>query len=256
MGPGVENYYHTKMQRLSGASQRRRLRVNGVDRGWVVSRPGAQLAPNDYAAAQWVLAQSYFILPLLTQKLNAWQNANPVAPEIRRLLHVYFKVPLAAANHLARAALNQIGGRLMQVWAGIQSDPELQIVDSSMRGHVHGYVNHHFFEKSNEPMSGRIHLNFQAIRPNDPDTFRFFIHEASHKFAHTADHNGGCYFIATNLYELWEGLLNLNPNIAVPWGPTTAALTEQQAVTHADSYGCFAENYRTLRRIQPRAPWI
>ena len=257
---GPENYYHTRMQRLSGRSQRQRLPVAGVNRGWVVSRPGAALTPNDYAAAQWVLAQAYFILPLLVQKLNFWQNLIPVPRPVRELLHVYFKLSLDGnnrfANDNARNLIHEIGGRFMQIWAGIQADTELQIVDTRMRGTVNGYVNCHWFEDAGLPMRGRIHMNFQTIRPNDANTFRFFIHEASHKFARTEDHNGGCYFIAANLYELWQGLLNADPNNPVPWGPSTQALTAQQAPTHADSYGCFAENFRTLRIIEPRAPWI
>ena len=257
------DYYHTGLQHLRGASQRQRLPVNGAGRGWVVSRPGAQLRPQEYAAAQWVLSQTYYVLPQLIANLNLWQNANPVDPAVRRLLHVYFKLPMPAnnpptfiENTAARNLLNAIGQGMTQIWAGIQGDPELQIVDAAVRGTVNGYVNPRLFENANVPMQGRIHLNFQVIRPNDASTFRFFIHEASHKFAHTADHNGGCYFIATNLVEAWEPMLALNPLAPVPWGPSTAALTAQQAITHADSYGCFAENYRTLRRVQPRAPWI
>ncbi|MBT9331824.1 hypothetical protein [Paracidobacterium acidisoli] len=257
MGGAVQNYFHTKTQHLKGASQRQRLQTGGgANVGWVVTRPGAQLAANDHAAAQWVLDETYQILPILIQRLNLWQNQNPVPPDVERLVHVYFKIADNLTNVELRAVLNQIGQRYMQIWAGIQADQELQIVDTSLRGTVSGYINPHFFEDANQPMKGRIHLNFQRMAVNDADTFRFFIHEASHKFARTADHNGGCYFIGTALFEAWEAHRAVIPAHPVPWGPSTAALTAQQAITHADSYGCFAENFRVLRAARPNAPWV
>jgi hypothetical protein len=94
------------------------------------------------------------------------------------------------------------------------------------------------------------------MRPNDGTTYRFLVHEASHKFAATQDHRGGGYFSNVSLYETWIATRAVIPAAPPPWNPQVQPLTEAECRTHADSYGCFAANYRELRRSQHTAPWV
>lgn len=236
------------------SSKRWRLTVNGVARGWAVSRPGRDVTVQEHSNLEWLIGETLVQLPALVGKLETWRNlAGGVPAEVRKLLYAYFKVPINAADAVAKERLRKIKETYETILGGIRDDTELQLVDTAdkYRAHASGYVSVFFGSK------GRIHLNFQSLKPNDGLGYHTLVHEASHKFADTQDFADGYFNEGINLYNLIVDLESAGgrPDLSHVWRDGLRPLTEDKMLKLADAYGAFAWAYRDLRTTTIADPW-